>query len=234
MTASIHPAETYLRRPRVLLLETCHEAPFIGHALHAAPVALRSAKTIAEGARILTRTFITVIICSPEDASALAAAPTRSRSNPAPVFLLTAGQGDSPVPDLARRAVRSCSAPLDGRQVVGDVLALAHGWSEADTTPVELDAHLSVIPACGLVFCDGVLLPLLRMERLVFGILSKQPGRCVPWAELAAVTGASQKLLYVSADRLRRKIEEFIPGHNYIETQPGRGLALDLRGQFPQ
>jgi len=234
MTASIRPVETYLRRPRVLLLDTCRDAAFIGHALHAAPVALRSANTTTDGARILKRTFITVIICDPEEASALAAAKTRSRSNPAPVFLLTAGQGNTPVPDLAGRAVRSCSTPIDARQIVGDVLALAHGWSAADTTPVDIDAHLSSIRGCGLVFCDGVLLPLLRMERLVFGILSKQPGRCVPWAELAAATGASQKLLYVSADRLRRKIEEFIPGHTYIETQPGRGLALDLHGHLPQ
>lgn len=222
------PIDTYLRRPRVVILEDGPLASVISQALARAPVAVRRAATIEDAERVLRRSFVTIIACTAASAHRLVRVPKRFRSNPAPAFLVTPSCAQEDAAYLGVRPYRHCTVPIDPRRVVADVLALAHGWHSADTRLVELDARLSFAPDCGLLFCDGQLVSLLRMERLVFAMLAREPGRLVPWQDLADATGASQKLLYVSADRLRRKLEEFIPGHGYIATRPGRGLALDL------
>lgn len=229
MTSSAPPPiETYLRRPRVLLLDDAPNSDAIASALQRAPVAIKHASSLPEAQRTLRRTYITVIVCDRLQATSLCDAPPKSRSNPSPVFLVTGEPAAASIDELAARPYRLCLESFDRRKLVADVLALAHGWHSARTDPQPLDTNLSVIPDCGLVFCNSQLLPLLRMERLVFALLSQAPSRLVTWTELSTATGASQKLLYVSADRLRRKIEEFLPGHSYIATQPGRGLMLDL------
>lgn len=217
---------TPLRRPCVLAIAPAGQSEPLATALRRAPLSLRIAENAEDGRKILRRSHVSIVFCDFQTARQVIDAPLRTQTADPPRFLLFEQESPDIAAALANRIWRSLPNPADARVVIASMLALAHGWEAARIVPEQIDANLSVVRDCGLVFCRDRVLPMLRLERQLFALLSKSPGQKVTWEALSQSTTATRKHLYVALGRMRSRLNAVTPDHEYIRTYLADGVAF--------